>query len=229
MLTKYSVFMMLLIVTASLVGISSIYQPANVETQPQPQPLLGSPQQKLQQQSNIGTLMQIKEDKELVDRLFPYIIQKIDGKTLLQKIDGKLLAQKVFPYLDLNVATIERPGQGSNVDITGFTTKTTIVKASCAPEERLVGGAMALHNVAELNSFQRSQQPQEPNSWAIITSFDGDGSIRSFAECLKVELALKDVPKSQPVQSLVGPAPQLQKPSQPPGGSPQRTLPEFMK
>jgi hypothetical protein len=32
-LNKYSVFMMLLIVTASLVGISSIYQPAEVETQ----------------------------------------------------------------------------------------------------------------------------------------------------------------------------------------------------
>lgn len=35
MLTKTSVFMMLLLVTASLVGISTIYQPTSVTTQPQ--------------------------------------------------------------------------------------------------------------------------------------------------------------------------------------------------
>src|SRR5919109_3556588 len=136
MLTKYSVLMMLIIVTASLVGISSsIYKPANVETQPQsPQqgqlqspntaapPTLGKrltgPQGQQQQQSNVGTLVQIQQDKALVDRLFPYIIQKIDGKTLaqkidvatlLQKIDAKTLAAKVLPYLDVNVVAIERP------------------------------------------------------------------------------------------------------------------------
>jgi hypothetical protein len=42
---------------------------------------------------------------------------------------------------------------------------------------------------------------------SIITSFDGDGSIRSSAECLKVELVLKDVQQPQP-----------QQPSPPPGG-----------
>jgi hypothetical protein len=42
MLNKYSAFMMLLIVTASLVGISSVYQPAEVETQLL-QPALASP------------------------------------------------------------------------------------------------------------------------------------------------------------------------------------------
>ena len=50
MLTKYSVFMMLLIVTASLVGIgSSVYKPANVETQPQSPAQLLQPQQSPQQ------------------------------------------------------------------------------------------------------------------------------------------------------------------------------------
>jgi hypothetical protein len=42
MLNKYSVFMMLLTVTASLIGISSIYQPAEVKTQLL-QPALASP------------------------------------------------------------------------------------------------------------------------------------------------------------------------------------------
>jgi hypothetical protein len=256
--SRYMMMLFLIGGAASLIGIisSAVYhQPEVTTAQPQPQqplqpqqspqqgqlqspntapPTLGkrpaAPQGLQQQKADVGTLVQIQQDKELVNRLFPYIIQKIDGKTLaqkidaatlLQKIDGKMLAQKVFPYLDLNVAAIERPGQVSNVDITGFRTKTTLVKASCAPEESLVGGAMALHNVAELHSFQRSERPQEPNSWAIITSFDGDGSIRSFAECLKVELALKDVQQQsqQPPPS----------PSQPPGGPPLRPPPEFGK
>src|SRR5919109_5370698 len=113
MLTKYSVLMMLIIVIASLVGIgSSIYKPTNVETQPQQSPTqplqpqqspqqgqiqspntaapptlgkrLTGPQGQQQQQSNVGTLVQIQQDKALVDRLFPYIIQKIDGGQLAQ-------------------------------------------------------------------------------------------------------------------------------------------------
>ena len=46
MLSQYSIFMMLLIVTASLVVIgSSVYKPANVETQPQQQQPQPQPQQ----------------------------------------------------------------------------------------------------------------------------------------------------------------------------------------
>jgi hypothetical protein len=44
-------------------------------------------------------LVQIQQDKALVDRLFPYIIQKIDGQTLLQKIDAKTLAGKLLPHI----------------------------------------------------------------------------------------------------------------------------------
>jgi hypothetical protein len=43
MLEKSSIFLMLLLGAGSLIGISSIYQPASVETQPQPQ----QPQQQL--------------------------------------------------------------------------------------------------------------------------------------------------------------------------------------
>src|SRR5918998_1757770 len=123
MLKKSFVFMMLL--AASLIGISSAinYQPEVTIAQPQPQQspqqgqlqspstapnIIGKRQspQGLQQQSNVATLIQIQQDKALVDRLFPYIIEKIDGKTLaqkidaatlLQKMDGKMLTQKVFP------------------------------------------------------------------------------------------------------------------------------------
>ncbi len=102
MLRKSSLFMMVLLVAASLVGISSAvyHQPEVTTAQPQQQqlqspssapPTLGKrltgPQGQQQQQSDVGKMVQIREDKALVDRLFPYIIQKIDGQTLLQKID----------------------------------------------------------------------------------------------------------------------------------------------
>jgi hypothetical protein len=103
----------MMLLAASLIGISSAtyIQPEVATGQPQQQqvqspntaPLtlgkrLTGPQGQQQQQSNVGTLVQIQQDKALVDRLFPYIIQKIDGKTLAQKMDAGLLAQKMFPY-----------------------------------------------------------------------------------------------------------------------------------
>lgn len=71
--------------------------------------LTGPQGQQQHNSSNVATLVQIQQDKALVDRLFPYIIQKIEGKTLaqkidvatlLQKIDAKTLAAKVLPYLE---------------------------------------------------------------------------------------------------------------------------------
>jgi hypothetical protein len=73
MLSKSSVFMMLLVVAAALVGMS-IYQLPGAGTQPQ---------QELQ--SSVLT----QQDRELADRLLPYIIQRIDGQTILQKIDAE--------------------------------------------------------------------------------------------------------------------------------------------
>jgi hypothetical protein len=90
---KYPVIMMVLLVAASLVGISSIYQPANVETQPQTQipatkgPISGKALQ----------LIQSLEDKKLVDRLFPHIIKKIDANSN----DAKTIATKLLPYLNI--------------------------------------------------------------------------------------------------------------------------------
>src|SRR5919198_633319 len=104
MSSRYSIFMMVLLVAASLVGISSsIYKPANVETQPQ-SPAQPLPAQK-QAQNNILTqqMGQVIEDKALVDRLFPYIIQKIDAETLINKIGGKRLAEIVLPYIAVSV------------------------------------------------------------------------------------------------------------------------------
>jgi hypothetical protein len=44
--------------------------------------------------------------------------------------------------LDVKVNTIERPGPQYNIDITGLVGKRQTAKASCAPEEGLVGGGL---------------------------------------------------------------------------------------
>jgi hypothetical protein len=241
---KSFVFMMLL--AASLIGIGSAayHQPEVAIAQPQPPqspntaapPTLGKrltgPQGQQQQQSNTATLVQIQQDKELVNRLFPYIIQKIDGKTLaqkidattlLQKIDARALAAKVLPHLDVKVNAMERPGPRHNIDITGLAERRTIAKASCAPEEALVGGGFYVtgyDSAAPIRSHKDSFFSPETKTfvvspdtktWAAEIVFDNDGSITTHAECLKVELALKEIPQPPPSQPPGGPP--LQPPS----------------
>jgi hypothetical protein len=210
MLNKFSVLMMLLLGAGSLIGISSIYQPANVETQPQPAQPQGNPQLstgKTITQQRAETLAQATADKQLLDRLFPQIIKRIDGKilaqkidaaTLIQKIDARTLAAKVLPYLDVNIVTVERPGPTHKVDVTGIIGKTVVASASCPPQESLVGGGLALLNVDVLHSSHQNPRPDVPNTWSVIASFDRDGQVTTSAECLKAELALKEV--QQPEQ-----------------------------
>jgi hypothetical protein len=92
------------------------------------QPTIQGRQQILSPQQQPLSIQQMQRDKQLVDRIFPYIIERIDGKTLaqkidaatlLQKIDDKTLAAKALPYLDIKVSTTERDGQTYDVKGTG--------------------------------------------------------------------------------------------------------------
>ena len=254
MLRKSFVFMMLL--AASLIGTSSAahHQPEVAIAQPQPlqQPLQPqqSPQQgqlqspntaasptlgkrfispqgmQQQQQSNIPTVVQIQQDKELVNRLFPYIIQKIDGKTLaqkidaatlVQKIDAKTLAAKVLPYLDIKVNVVEKEGQkakrGTNTGLAVLdkSKKSSNMYASCAPDETLVsGGFVAGRETVWASKLFR------PNEWFIGGSLGPGESAASYANCLHAELSLREEPPPPP-------------PSRPPGGAPLQPPPEFGK
>ncbi|HEU4824375.1 MAG TPA: hypothetical protein VFS97_13200 [Nitrososphaeraceae archaeon] len=221
MLRKSLVFMMLL--AASLIGISSAahYQPEVAIAQPQPQQPQQSPQQgqlqspntasptlgkrltspqgmQQQQQSNLGTLVQIQQDKALVDRLFPYIIQKIDGKTLaqkidaatlVQKIDAKTLAAKVLPYLDIKVSVVEKAGQtakrGPNTGLAVLdkSGKGSDMFASCAPDETLVSGGFNTQQ-AEVYASKLFQ----PNQWYVAARLQPAESAASYATCLHAEL-----------------------------------------
>jgi hypothetical protein len=203
-----TIFTMLLVIVGSLVGISSIYTPANVETQPQPQPQkpqtplqggiimppggLGSAQDVADQKR----IMQAIQDKQLLDRLMPEIIKRIDVKL---------------------VPTV-RPGQRAQVDVsgTGIDEETATVTAKCAPGETIVSGGMSISPNGKVS--YSAQNGQQDNSWVIISTFDGDGSVSALAECLTAKLTLKGVQQPQP-----------QPPAQPPGGPPLQPPPEFGK
>jgi hypothetical protein len=198
-MSKSFVFMMLL--AASLIGISSAtyIQPEVATGQPQQQqvqspntaPLtlgkrLTGPQGQQQQQSNVGTLVQIQQDKALVDRLFPYIIQKIDGKTLAQKMDAGLLAQKMFPYLDIIPTVTIRYGPYKEV----------VSSARCLPGEQLVGGGYQYGGPTE--AIVTKTYPYSDNQglgW--LSTYNAgeidDAKIVSYVTCLSTRIALKGV------------------------------------
>lgn len=223
MLNKFSVLMMLLLGAGSLIGISTVYQPTNVGTQPQQQPQqqLVPPGQiqkqppivtQQQPQSTTGkiitqqraeTLAQATEDKQLLDRLFPQIIKRIDGNTLLQKIDAKTLAAKVLPYLDLKVSITERPGQRDTIKIPPLDTvgKIGASAAGCPSDEIIVSSGFTHNNDYGVGGIVTSMTTPRPENWGfpgggwlISTRYTDDNQLDFFANCLKVELALKDVP-----------------------------------
>ena len=204
MLEKSSILLMLLLGTASLIGINTAvyHQPEVATAQPQPQPQqqqqqlqspsnspniigkrLTSPQQ---QQSDVGKLVQIQQDKALVDRLFPYIIQKIDGKTLAQKIDGGLLAQKVFPYLDIISSVTIRYGPNQEVAST----------ASCHPGEKVLGGGYQYGEPTEA-IVHKTYPISDNQGLGWLSTYNAgqidNAKIISYVTCLSERIALKGV------------------------------------
>ena len=198
---KSFVFMMLL--AASLIGISSAtyhHQPEVASAQPQ------TPQQQQPQvqspntapniigkrplpgsggASNVGTLIQIQQDKALVDRLFPYIIQKIDGQTLLQKIDARTLAAKVLPYLDIeNSVTPSSRGLTTTV---GEGQRPFPLTSHCAEGSVLTGGGFSGPG-SMINSYVDS----EGKAVVVVQGNPKQtGYYAAHAYCLSSELVAK--------------------------------------
>jgi hypothetical protein len=206
-----TIFTMLLVILGSLVAISSIYTPANVETQPQPQPQkeqtfttipgLTTTQSKLTpgQQSQIDQqIFRTLGDNQLLNRLMPEIIKRIDVKLILTQRPGKIVSVEVGDLMSRGVAD----GQ-----------------ASCPPGETAVSAGID-HNLVRSNPYIWTvKRIPNSNTWDFSTIFEGDGGkLRTYVECLKVELSLKSAPQPQP-----------QQPSPPPGGPPLRPPPEFGK
>lgn len=151
----------------------------------------------------------------MVDRLFPYIIQKIDGKTLaqkidvatlLQKIDAKTLAAKALPYLDNKITITYRAGE-KNIQKSNFME----LKAGCLPEEIAVSGGF--FNYKNSLVEYRPNKVVSPDYWQFefYGGDHGPAVTSTGVNCLKAELGLLSEPR---------PPPPLQPPLQPPGGAP---------
>jgi hypothetical protein len=118
----------------------------------------------------------------------------------LQKIDGKLLAQKVFPYLDLNVVVTPRDGPRHSVNVEGLALRTVDSGAKCAPDETAVSGGFSGYTMgggSEIGNFLKNENPNVPVDWRFTMTFRDDGAVKPIANCLKVELDLKQ-PEQQP-------------------------------
>jgi hypothetical protein len=215
MLEKSSILMMLLITTASFVGMS-IYQPANVSTQPQQIP---EPQGLITRQQH-ESMAQIMADAQLLDRIMPQIIKRIDGKTLLQKLDGKTLATKVLPHLDISANVIRRDGPASVLNVQnvardlGLTGAEPLSSAArCNSGEIAVSGGFSFSSDPE-DSYISAEGLGE-NGWGAFALMKDNGQLKASVTCLTINVGLKDVQQPQ------------QQPSLPPGGTPLKPLPNL--
>jgi hypothetical protein len=190
MLGKSSVLMMLLVGTGSLVGISSIYTPANVETQPQPQPQkeqtfttipgLTTTQSKLTpgQQSQIDQqIFRTLEDNQLINRLLPKIVERLqvtlnfrDNYSPLYKINKDVLAPESYHKAE----------------------------ARCPPGFRVTGGGGQISGVTGAAGEQRRSSilgdnglvtlmPIPSSRLGMVAKMETSGEIRAYANCLGVE------------------------------------------
>jgi hypothetical protein len=213
MLENSSLFLMLLLGAGSIIGIrSAAYdQPEVAIAQPQPQPQKPIPgTQGLITQQRAETLAQASVDKILLDRLFPQIIKRIDGNTLLQKIDAKTLAAKVLPYLTVNINTAIRYAEPSKISVGTTPFEKVDAKSSstikCNEGERAVGGGFLLD--AGGDSTMAVSVPAAGDSWFNSATFQDDGYLRAYVTCLTANVGLSNA------------QPPLQPPSQQPSGGP---------
>jgi hypothetical protein len=219
MLKKSSAFMMFLVTSASFLVIASVYQPANIMTQPlqqvpnsgpllkQPPPILTQQPQK-QQAPLLGTMcgpicVQAGEDQKLVNRLFPYIIQKIDGKTLAQKIDTETLIQKigtkrlaeiVLQHTQLIFSTGPHESQLLTVKKSGPSPPATVhpVVASCPQGTKITGGGVVIMAGNDDNQIMESRIGQLQNTWSGVVRMSSSGSFYAQAVCMGVILKIID-------------------------------------
>jgi hypothetical protein len=114
--------------------------------------------------------IQLLNDAELVDRILPLIVEKIDVNTLISRADGRKLLEKVLPYLDVKISVSEPPSPISKVDITGLAGADTFSsqRARCNEGEILSGGGYQL-------SFPRAKY-----SFTILSYWVRMGGARGF-------------------------------------------------
>jgi hypothetical protein len=224
MLKKSFVFMMLLVASLITISGAAYHQMDVAKAQPQPQqpqqqPLQQQGQIQLKPQSPIAkgpvaqkqfeTAVQALADKQLLDRLFPQIIKRMDGKTL---------ATKVLPYLDITASVSPRQGTPSTLNVndvardlglTGAEARGSTAK--CNDGEIAVSGGFSFRSDPEDSYVTADHRSSQENGWYSGAMMGDNGKIQAFVTCLTINVALKDAQQPQQPQ---------QQPSPPPGGPP---------
>jgi hypothetical protein len=224
---RSSVFMMLL--AASLVAISSAQsqlkvvgqgpsaaQPLQRDTQilaqqtqqQQPPPATTTTQspnqgQMVRQEPGLpAKITQLSEEDMLVaDRIFPYLVQKMDAKTiqsLIEKVDGKVLAAKILPYIRVRVGA--SPAYTPNIEVKKDVAaadsfhKTSVM---CPPGTSVFGGGGHVRDTYD-NDVRRSAPDNQivesgvgnRGGWMITAKMDSPGSVYGYALCGRATLEL---------------------------------------
>lgn len=140
------------------------------------------------QQSDI--VMQSMQDDALVERIFPLIVNKLDGATILKKVDGQQLLEKVLPYLDIKLLARTQLGDAKNVGVTGLKAGVQRSDAHCNAGEIPSGGGF------DSNADTKVLTPSV-DGWYSISSAATDYHIQAVAQCLKIEVGIKSIEASQ--------------------------------
>jgi hypothetical protein len=151
-------------------------------------------------QKEFQTTSQILNDALLLDRLFPQIVKRLDGKTL---------TTKVLPYLDIRATVNPRYAQPLEYDAPadvardlGLTGQepAQISKVRCNEGETAVGGGFSFRGDPQ-DDYLSISGPNRQNEWESGAVFAEGGTIQSYVTCLTINVGLKNVqPQPQPAQ-----------------------------
>jgi hypothetical protein len=140
-------------------------------------------------------------DMLLADRIFPYLIQKMDAKTLqtlIEKVDGKVLAAKVLPFMRVKVGAsmYDTPNIEVKKEVAAADSyhKTSVM---CPPGTAVFGGGGHVRDTY-FNDVRRSAPDNQivesgvgnRGGWMITAKMDSSGSVYGFALCGRATLEL---------------------------------------
>ena len=147
--------------------------------------------------------IQLLNDFELVDRILPLILEKIQcARLLIARADGRQLLEKVLPYLDVKVTAYQRVGDtktyklGSDI---GYVDKSDSGLARCEAGEQLVGGGIstkggAVDSVSGIVKLKGGFPDPSGDTWRTRYNLLRDDTVTVYAECLKTEIGIKQTP-----------------------------------
>jgi hypothetical protein len=129
-------------------------------------------------------VMQSIQDDALVERIFPLIVNKLDGATILKKVDGQQLLEKVLPYLDIKLVGREQLGTTQVVKLSGLATNYAQTKADCNGDEIASGGGFD-------TTGKILQSSRSANGWYVRAFSDEDFKLQDNVQCIKIEVGIK--------------------------------------